>query len=504
MPDTLRPLKSALISVYYKEGLDEILRKLAAENVQLYSTGGTAQFIRDLRLPVTEIADLTGYPSILGGRVKTLHPKVFGGILARRDDAVHVKEVTEHAIPYFDLVLVNLYPFQETVRNSNNPLEIIEKVDVGGPSMLRAGAKNHQDVLVVPHERHYGELLQLLNEQGANTSLQQRKKFAAHTFAVTAEYERAIADWFATYTQAENVQTLRYGENPHQPAVYRGRLSDHLHKLGGKELSYNNLLDVEAALRLIADFEGGPTFAIIKHTNPCGVATRSTVFDAWEAALASDPVSAFGGILVTNHKLDRATAEKIHEHFYEVLMAPAYEPAAAELLLEKKQRILLTYHNLGQLPELQVRTILSGTLEQAADNQPIDSSTYQLVTTRKPGPAELQDLVFGEKVARHLKSNAICLVKNRQLIGGGMGQTSRIDSIRHALEKAQHHGFDLRGAVLASDGFFPFSDSVAQAHKAGIEFILQPGGSIRDEETIQYCEQNNLCLVITGVRHFRH
>jgi phosphoribosylaminoimidazolecarboxamide formyltransferase / IMP cyclohydrolase len=504
MPLTEKNIKSALVSVYYKDGLDEILKLLVAGGVKLYSTGGTAEFIRGLGMPVVEISDLTGFPSILGGRVKTLHPKVFGGILARRDDAMHVKEVTEHEIPYFDLVIVNLYPFEETVRNSVNPLEIIEKIDVGGPSMLRAGAKNHQDVMVIPNEQCYAEFHEHLKTHGPKTNLATRKRFAAYTFEATANYDRAIANWFAVYGEGSTSHSLRYGENPHQPATFHGNLDEIVEKLGGKELSYNNLLDVEGALRLISDFQHEPpTFAIIKHTNPCGVATRDTVKAAWESALASDPVSAFGGILVTNVHLDLATAELINEHFYEVLLAPSFEPAAVELLLQKKNRILLRYKHLN-LPNLQVRSILNGRLEQQVDNVEITGESYQVATSRKPTDAEMKDLLFGEKLARHLKSNAIALVKNQQLIGGGMGQTSRIDSMRHALEKAHFHGFDASGAVLASDGFFPFSDSVATAHKAGIQVILQPGGSIRDEETIQFCEQNGLCLVITGIRHFRH
>jgi phosphoribosylaminoimidazolecarboxamide formyltransferase/IMP cyclohydrolase len=506
----LHPIRSALLSVYRKDGLDVVVRRLHELGVTLYASGGTADFVRQQGAPVHDSGDLTGYPSILGGRVKTLHPKIFGGILARQAEAADQADLAEHGLPTFDLVIVDLYPFEQTLLETDDPARLIEKVDIGGVALIRAGGKNHNDVLIVPSADYYAPLLALLEAQGAETTLDQRLAFAAAAFELTAGYDRAIADWFASrptnYTlSTSHRQPLRYGENPHQAAAYVGRLEDLVTRHGGKALSYNNLVDLDATLRLLAEFDpaAGVTACIIKHTNPCGVATRPTVEAAWDTALSSDPVSAFGGIIALNGVVDLPTAQKIHKHFYEVLVAPGYTPEALVLLLQKDQRIVLTYKHLNLAKRLH-STRLNGLLVQDDDRQTSTPESLQVVTPLRPSEAQLADLLFAEKCCKHLKSNAIALVRDQQMIGAGMGQTSRIDALQHALAKARAHGFGTEGAVLASDGFFPFADSVEAAHQAGITAILQPGGSVRDADSITYCTQHQLPMVLTGTRHFRH
>lgn len=505
-------VRSALLSVYHKTGLDVIVQRLHQLGVRIYATGGTADFVRNLGIEVVDLSGVTGYPSILGGRVKTLHPAIFGGILARRENESDLTELATHNIGTFDLVLVDLYPFADTVQSSKDEAEIIEKIDIGGVSLLRAAAKNHSHVVVVPSVDHYAHLLALLNQQDGRFTYEQRKQFALASFAVTNQYDGQIHDWFASTTtacEATSTQgSLRYGENPHQQARFQGKLTDMVTQLAGKDLSYNNLLDLDGALRLLVDLDrlaapGEAACAIIKHTSPCGAAIRSTPLEAWEAALASDPTSAFGGIIVLNQPVDLPTAQRIHEQFYEVLCAPAFAADAVQLLAQKKNRILLTYKHLN-FPAQQVRSALTGQLVQQADAQVSEPAAWNIPTTRKPDAAQTADLAFAEVIAKHLKSNAISIVKDRQLLGGGMGQTSRIDSLRHAIEKVQAHGHSTIGAVLASDGFFPFADGVEHAHKAGIEVVLQPGGAMRDEEVVQFCQQHNMCMVLTGQRHFRH
>ncbi len=502
-----RSIKSALISVFYKDGLEPIVRKLNELGVTIYSTGGTQTFVENLGIPCVAVESVTSYPSILGGRVKTLHPKVFGGILARRDFEQDQQHVQEYEIPLLDLVIVDLYPFEETVRSTNDEKAIIEKIDIGGVSLIRAAAKNHQDVCIVASRNQYGELLELLNTQNGDTTLADRRKMAATAFAECAHYDVAIADYFAKDTDSAefqlavaNKQPLRYGENPHQPAAFYGDIDALFTKLNGKELSYNNLVDVDAASQIITEF-ANPAFAIIKHTNVCGVAERGDVLAAWEAALAGDPESAFGGVLVTNQTINIATAQKINELFFEILIAPAFDEDALALLKSKKNRILLQQKQ-HFYPEREYKRILNGVLVQDADKT--NYAEWTEAGGRNTTEAEKQDMIFANIICKHLKSNAIALVKDRQLVGKGCGQTSRIDALRQSLEKANQFGFNLQGAVLASDAFFPFDDCARMAHQAGITALIQPGGSVRDNDTIQYCKDNNMALVITGVRHFKH
>ncbi len=501
-----KKIQSALISVFYKDGLEHIVRLLHQQGVTLYSTGGTQQFIESLKVPCVPVETLTTYPSILGGRVKTLHPAVFGGILGKRADAQHVAEMQQYQIPAIDLVIVDLYPFEETVAATSEEAAIIEKIDIGGPSMIRAAAKNHQDVVVVAAKKEYPLLEQLLKDQQGSTTLEQRRLFAALAFEVVAHYDVAIARYFTPadgryfLESVPDPYPLRYGENPHQPGVFYGALQQLFTRLHGKELSYNNLVDVNAAMELIREFSA-PTFAIIKHTNVCGIAQRDTMQQCWEAALAGDPESAFGGVLVCNGTIDAATAAAISEIFFEVLLAPAFDPDALALLQTRKNRILLQQK--ASLPvRRQYRSVLNGTLVQDADEG--NWSTWTEAGGRPCTPEEKDDLAFANLVCKHLKSNAIALVKNRQLVGKGCGQTSRIDSLRHAIEKARQFSFDLQGAVLASDAFFPFDDCVKIAHAAGISAFIQPGGSLRDQDSIRYCQEQQLALVMTGMRHFRH
>lgn len=502
-----RNIKSALISVFYKDGLEPIVRKLNELGVTIYSTGGTQTFVENLGIPCVPVEDVTSYPSILGGRVKTLHPKVFGGILARRDFEDDQKHVQEYEIPLLDLVIVDLYPFEETVKSTTDEKAIIEKIDIGGVSLIRAAAKNHKDVCIVASRNQYGELLELLNTKNGETALEDRRKMAAAAFVECAHYDVAIADYFVKGTEASEFQLavankhpLRYGENPHQAAAFYGDIDALFTKLNGKELSYNNLVDVDAACQIIAEFSN-PAFAIIKHTNVCGVAERSDVVTAWEAALAGDPESAFGGVLVTNQPINMAVAQKINELFFEVLITPSFDEDALTLLKSKKNRILLQQKG-NFTPEKEYKRILNGVLVQAADKS--NYAEWTEAGGRNTTEAERADLAFANIICKHLKSNAIALVKDKQLVGKGCGQTSRIDALRQSLEKAKQFGFDLNGAVLASDAFFPFDDCARMAHQAGIMALIQPGGSVRDNDTIQYCKDNNMALVMTGVRHFKH
>jgi phosphoribosylaminoimidazolecarboxamide formyltransferase/IMP cyclohydrolase len=503
-----KKIKSALISVYYKDGLDNIIKKLNQAGVSIYSTGGTQQFIESLKVPCIPVETLTGYPSILGGRVKTLHPSVFGGILGRRELETDLQEMAKYHIPEIDLVIVDLYPFEETLANTTDDKAIIEKIDVGGPSMIRGAAKNHKDVVVIASKKEYGRLEQLLDEQKGETTLEQRRALAARAFEVCAHYDVVIARYF-TPTEGEyflesvpDPKTLRYGENPHQSAQFFGNLDELFEQLNGKELSYNNLVDVDAAVQLVQEFgDEAVVFAIIKHTNPCGIAVRKDLLGAWEAALAGDPESAFGGVLACNASVDKATAHAINEIFFEVLIAPSFDADALEILRTKKNRILLVQKARPSYT-LQYKSLLNGVLLQQHDTG--DRSEWKEAGGRTSTDAEKADLEIANIVCKHLKSNAIALVKNKQLVGKGCGQTSRIDSVRQAIEKARQFQFDLHGAVLASDAFFPFSDSVQIAHAAGVAAFIQPGGSIRDKDSIEYCVENKLVMVITGMRHFRH
>lgn len=503
-------IKSALISVFYKDGLENIVRLLSDLGVTIYSTGGTQAFIEKLGVKVVPVEDLTGYPSILGGRVKTLHPLVFGGILGKRDDELHVQDMKQYNIPAIDLVIVDLYPFEETVAGTSDEKAIIEKIDIGGPSMIRGAAKNFRDVLVVAAKKDFAELEQLLRDQNGETTLEQRKSFAAKAFEIVAHYDVAIARYFNPQFSQYFLQsvpgpkTMRYGENPHQRGVFFGDLQQLFEQLNGKELSYNNLVDVDAAVQLISEFgmeSTNPVFAIIKHTNVCGVAKRKTVSESWAAALAGDPESAFGGVLVTNGQVDKATAGAINEIFFEVLIAPGFDEDALTVLRSKKNRILLRLNDLPQNQD-QYKSVLNGVLLQGTDRG--NYQEWQEAGARPANEKEKTDLEFANIICKHLKSNAIVLVKDQQLIGKGCGQTSRIDSMRQAVEKAKQFNFDLNGAVMASDAFFPFNDCVQLGHKAGITAFIQPGGSIRDKDSIDYCKENNLAMVITGMRHFKH
>ncbi|MBK8609732.1 MAG: bifunctional phosphoribosylaminoimidazolecarboxamide formyltransferase/IMP cyclohydrolase [Chitinophagaceae bacterium] len=519
-----KKIQSALISVFYKDGLENIVHLLHQLDITIYSTGGTQKFIEELHVPCIPVESLTTYPSILGGRVKTLHPSVFGGILARRDNETDLQEMKQYNIPEIDLVIVDLYPFEETVKSTTDERLIIEKIDVGGPSMIRAAAKNHASVVVVAAKKDYRLLEQILQDQQGETSLEQRKMFAIKAFDVCTGYDMAISDYF---NQAEFVNpfdkeksVLRYGENPHQQGIYYGNQDEIFDKLNGKELSYNNLVDLDAAVKLIEEFESslispdakisspggdlgeaGAVFAIIKHTNVCGIASRATVKESWDAALAGDPESAFGGVLVCNAAIDLSTANAINEIFFEVLIAPAFDAAALDILKTKKNRILLQQKTKLTATH-QYRSVLNGILTQQNDTG--NYTDWKEEGGRETTMAEKEDLIFANIVCKHLKSNAIALVKNKQLFGKGCGQTSRVDALRQSIEKAKQFDFDLAGAVLASDAFFPFDDCVKIAHEAGISSFIQPGGSIRDKDSIAYCKTNNLAMVLTGQRHFKH
>jgi phosphoribosylaminoimidazolecarboxamide formyltransferase / IMP cyclohydrolase len=502
-----KKIQSALISVFYKDGLDAIIHELNRLGITIYSTGGTQEFIEKLGVKCVPVESLTSYPSILGGRVKTLHPKVFGGILGKRNDEVHVSEMKEHDIPEIDLVIVDLYPFEETVALTKQENLIIEKIDIGGPSMIRAAAKNHADVVVIAAKKDYSLLENLLKEQNGETTLEQRKTFAIKAFDICTHYDNAISSYFnsleVTTPFNKEKSFLRYGENPHQSASFHGDLKEIFTQLHGKELSYNNLVDVDAALQLISEFkeEKGCAFAIIKHTNVCGAGIRENVLLAWQASLAGDPESAFGGVLVSNAEIDEATANAINEIFFEVLIAPSFNADALQILQQKKNRILLQVRKHPE-QKLQTKSLLNGVLIQQTDEG--NFAEWKEVGGRETTAIEKKSLSFANILCKHLKSNAIALVKDNQLIGKGCGQTSRIDALRNAIDKAKQFGADTTGAALASDAFFPFDDCVRVAHTAGIDAFIQPGGSMRDNDSIEYCKINNLAMVITGTRHFKH
>lgn len=506
-----RTLRHALVSVYYKDGLEPIIRKLHQLGVILYSTGGTKTFIEELGVPVRTVEALTDFPEILDGRVKTLHPKVFGGILARREPE-HLAQLETHHIPPIDLVIVDLYPFTETLAKTKEEREIIEKIDIGGISLIRAASKNYRDVVIVPRREEYGRLLRLLEEQQGVTQLEDRKSLAAVAFSVTASYDAAIGRYFmgpaveaeAFVAAAYPAHPLRYGENPHQRGTFFGDLDKAVHKLHGKELSYNNLVDVDAALCLISEFrDAGPTTVVIKHTNACGVATRDDLIGSWKAALAGDPVSAFGGIIAMNREVDGQTAREVDQIFYEVLLAPSFSPEAIAILTSKKNRILLEFPDF-HFPTSQFRSLLGGVLAQEFDARSEHKAELRTMTLVQPSALEVEDLLFANVIAKHLKSNTIVLAKGLQLLGMGCGQTSRVDALHQAIRKAESFGFDLSGAVMASDAFFPFPDCVEIAHHVGVRAVIQPGGSVKDQESIDYCNGHGMSMVFTGNRHFKH
>lgn len=501
-------IKRALVSVYHKDGLDEIVKKLYNEGVSFVSTGGTQTFIEQLGIPCDAVEDLTGYPSILGGRVKTLHPKVFGGILNRRDNEGDQAQIAEYEIPEIDLVIVDLYPFEETVASGAEAEAIIEKIDIGGISLIRAAAKNFKDVVIVASKNQYQPLMRLLNEKGAETSMDDRRWFAKEAFAVSSGYDSAIFNYFdgreGSYFRAgvDNPMSLRYGENPHQAAKFYGKFNEMFEQVHGKEISYNNLLDIDAAATLIDEFDE-LTFAILKHNNACGIASRGTVVEAWKDALAGDPVSAFGGILIVNATITKEAAEEMSKIFFEVVIAPAYEAEAMEILKQKKNRIILIRKECKTCP-MQFRSLLNGVLIQEKDLSIQGAADLEPMTDKKPTASEIEDLLFANKLVKNSKSNAITLVKNKQLCASGIGQTSRVDSLRQAIEKAASFKFDLKGAVMASDAFFPFGDCVEIADNAGITAVIQPGGSINDKLSVDYCNEHGLSMVKTGIRHFKH
>ncbi len=503
-----KTIKTALISVYHKDNLDEICRRLNTLGVRILSTGGTKTFIEELGIKVDAVEDLTGYPSILGGRVKTLHPKVFGGILSRRDEASDIEQSKKYEIPEIDLVVVDLYPFEKTVESGASEADTIEKIDIGGISLIRAAAKNFKDVVIIPSQEQYPALLEILKNNG-NTTLELRKELAMEAFQVSSHYDTAIFNYF---NQSFNTpffkqsisksKTLRYGENPHQKGVYFGDFEKIFDQLHGKEISYNNLLDIEAAVYLIDEFNE-TTFAILKHNNACGLASRPKLADAYKDALAGDPISAYGGILITNRKIDAETAREMDQLFCEIIIAPAYDNDSLEILKSKKNRIILIRKDF-ELPKKQFRSMLNGVLEQDRDMSMEARDQMKVATVRKPSDEELTDLEFANKLVKHSKSNTIVLAKNKQLCASGVGQTSRVDALKQAIEKAKTFGFDIKGGVMSSDAFFPFGDCVEIANNAGITAVVQPGGSIRDKDSIDYCNQHNMAMVLTGVRHFKH
>lgn len=505
-----KSIKSALISVYHKDGLDDILKTLNELNVKLISTGGTREFIQSLGYECEAVEEITNYPSILGGRVKTLHPKIFGGILYRRDEDGDKKTIKSYSIPSIDLVIVDLYPFEETVASNANEADIIEKIDIGGISLIRGAAKNYNDVVIVPSQKQYAKLAKLLKEKKGTSDITDRRSFARDAFAVSSAYDSAIFNYFddnsnsSLRVAADEKKELRYGENPHQKGNFYGNFDEMFEQLHGKEISYNNLLDIDAAVSLISDFDE-TALAILKHNNACGMACRPTVKEAWDAALAADPVSAFGGIVVTNKEVDADAAKAISEIFFEVLIAPSYTQEALEVLFAKKNRIILKQlANVKDLSKTQYRSLLNGVLMQDKDTSVETAGDLKVVTKIDPTEKEIEDLLFANILVKHTKSNAIVLVKDKQLIASGTGQTSRVDALRQSIEKARSFDFDLKGAVMASDAFFPFPDSVEIAGNAGITAVIQPGGSIKDQESIDYCDNNNMSMVTTGVRHFKH
>ncbi len=499
-------IKNALISVYHKEGLGPIVDSLSANNTTIYSTGGTQAFIEERGIKVERVEDLTSYPSILGGRVKTLHPKVFGGILARRDNEADQSQMKDFEIPYFDLVIVDLYPFEETVASGAVEEEIIEKIDIGGISLIRAAAKNFKDCWIISNRNQYDDALEVLKSTEGPT-INIRRRYALEAFDESSNYDTAIYRYFAgdridLKLSGRQKSTLRYGENPHQEAAFFGNLDDALKQIHGKPLSYNNLLDIDATVNLIREFED-TTVAIIKHNNACGLATRETLAQAWDDALAADPISAFGGVIAVNRAVDKETAEKMNSLFFEVLMAPEFEKDALEILKSKKNRVLLILKDF-HIPSYNVRTALNGILVQARDADTDSEHNMNAVTDASPNQEQINDLLFAAKICKHTKSNTIVLAKSGQLLASGTGQTSRVDALNQAIDKANRFGFDLNGAAMASDAFFPFPDCVEIAHKAGITCVIQPGGSIRDKESIAYCNDNKIAMVTTGIRHFKH
>ncbi|WP_395077372.1 bifunctional phosphoribosylaminoimidazolecarboxamide formyltransferase/IMP cyclohydrolase [Flavobacterium sp.] len=509
--NTTKTIKSALISVFDKTGLEPIVKKLHQLNVTIYSTGGTEDFIKNLNIPVVAIEDVTSYPSILGGRVKTLHPKVFGGILNRQDNETDVQQMQEFDIPQIDVVIVDLYPFEKTVASGANDTDIIEKIDIGGISLIRAAAKNFKDTVIIPSVNEYSLFLDIISNNNGESTFEQRQTFASKAFNVSSHYDTAIFNYF-NKNHEESVlkisetkgDILRYGENPHQKGFFFGNFEKMFTKLHGKELSYNNLLDVDAAVNLMNEFKNdNPTFAILKHNNACGIATRKTLKQAYLDALEADPTSAFGGVLIANSRIDLATAEEINKLFCEVVIAPSFDDDAVDLLEEKKNRIILVQKQVD-LPKTSVRSCLNGILVQDKDLKTDSKQDLKIATTTSPSDEEIEDLIFASKICKHTKSNTIILAKNKQLCASGTGQTSRVDALNQAIQKAISFQFDLTGAVLASDAFFPFPDCVEIANKAGITAVIQPGGSIKDELSIDYCNKNNVAMVFTGIRHFKH
>jgi len=504
----LKKIKKALISVYYKDNLEPIIHLLNELGVKIYSTGGTQEFIEKLGVGVTPVESLTSYPSILGGRVKTLHPKIFGGILSRRELQSDIDQLEEYEIPEIDLVIVDLYPFEETISSGAAEPAIIEKIDIGGISLIRAAAKNFQDVVIIPSKKEYESLLTILTRGKGYSTLAQRKTLAGKAFNVSSHYDTAIFNFFngdkdTSFKQSiQQSKELRYGENPHQKGVFYGDLDELFTQLGGKELSYNNLLDIDAAVNLIAEFKD-TTFAILKHNNACGLASRPHLIDAWKDALAGDPTSAFGGILITNTPIDLETAEEITKLFYEVVIAPAYEPKALDLLKLKTKRIILQ-QKVVKFNSKSFRTLLNGVIAQDKDLKTETQNDMQTITKIAPTASEKRDLEFANKIVKHTKSNTIVLAKNKQLLASGVGQTSRVDALNQAILKAASFGFSLKGAVMASDAFFPFPDCVEIADKSGITAVIQPGGSIKDKESIDYCDNHGMSMVMTGTRHFKH
>jgi phosphoribosylaminoimidazolecarboxamide formyltransferase/IMP cyclohydrolase len=494
----IKTIKKAIISVYYKDGLDKLVKLLHSQGVELYSTGGTYQFINDLGLPCVQIESLTGFPEILGGRVKTLHPAIFGGLLARTELDSDVETMEAHNLPFFDLMICNLYPFEEYLAKNAEEQELIEKIDIGGVTLIRAAAKNFNDVVCIAQSEDYAKLYAILEKSGGSTTREERKSFAAKAFDTITQYDRAIANYFLNASS----MPLRYGENPHQRGWFEGDFDRLFEKLNGKEVSYNNILDIDAACRLIQDFSE-PTFAIMKHNNSCGLASRANIRDSYLAALSCDPKSAFGGVLIANKEIDEDTAAEINTLFFEIILAPAYSVAALEILKSKKNRIIL---RVKESPSYQIkqRSALNGSLMQDDDRSIETRKEWKLATEASLNEVQMLDLEFGIKAVKHLKSNGVALVKNQQLIGMGCGQVSRIDALEHAIRKANEFGFDLKGAIMASDAFFPFADCVEIAHKAGIIAVAQPGGSVKDQDSIDYCNANQLAMVITGIRHFNH
>jgi phosphoribosylaminoimidazolecarboxamide formyltransferase/IMP cyclohydrolase len=505
----MRKIKNALVSVFHKEGLEEILKELIKNDVELYSTGGTYNYIEGLGIKAHKVEDLTTYPSILGGRVKTLHPKVFGGILARRELQEDLQQLDSFEIPQFDLVIVDLYPFEETVATTSDEKSIIEKIDIGGVSLIRAAAKNFNDVAILPSKDLYPEFIDLLKDKKGETDRSDRKYYAAKAFAVSSNYDTAIFNYFNDDHESKSLRisedtakVLRYGENPHQKGLFYGKLDEVVEQLNGKEISYNNILDIDAAIRIIHDFDE-TTFVVMKHNNACGIASRDTVLDSWKAALAGDPVSAFGGVLICNRSIDLVTAQEIDKMFYEVLIAPDFDKDALELLTKKKARILLKLKN-SNFSNASIRTALNGYLVQDFDNKVESVDDMTLMTKVAPTDAEYTDLVFANKVVKHTKSNAMVIVRDKQLIASGVGETSRVDAFKQAIEKAGNFNKTIAGAVLASDAFFPFADNVKLAHSFGINAVIQPGGSKKDQDSIDFCNENGMAMVFTGIRHFKH